>query len=43
MIGCQLIADNPARIVRKVPFPEEMIEGVGEEQYRLYQQAELQK
>ena len=38
-----LVAGNPARIVKKMPFPSEMIEQVGEEQYRLYQEAELQK
>jgi acetyltransferase-like isoleucine patch superfamily enzyme len=38
-----VVAGNPARIVKKLPFPEEMIEQVGEEQYRFYQEAEPQK
>jgi acetyltransferase-like isoleucine patch superfamily enzyme len=38
-----IVAGNPARIVKKLPFPTEMIEQVGEEQYRFYQEAELQK
>jgi acetyltransferase-like isoleucine patch superfamily enzyme len=27
---------NPARVVKKLPFPKEMIEVVGEEAYRRY-------
>jgi acetyltransferase-like isoleucine patch superfamily enzyme len=38
-----VVAGNPARIVKKLPFPEEMIDQVGEEQYRFYQEAEPQK
>jgi acetyltransferase-like isoleucine patch superfamily enzyme len=38
-----VMAGNPARLVRKLPFPEEMIERVGAEQYRLYQEAQVQK
>jgi acetyltransferase-like isoleucine patch superfamily enzyme len=38
-----VVTGNPARIVKKLPFPEEMIGIVGEDQYRLYQAAEPQK
>ncbi len=38
-----VIAGNPGRIVKKLPFPPEMIERVGEEQYRFYQEAVPQK
>ena len=36
-----IAAGNPARIVKKMPFPDEMIEVVGEEQYRMYMEADV--
>jgi acetyltransferase-like isoleucine patch superfamily enzyme len=36
-----VVASHPARIVKKLPFPEEMIEIVGDKQYRKYLEAEL--
>jgi acetyltransferase-like isoleucine patch superfamily enzyme len=35
-------AGNPAKIVKKLPFPEEMIEKVGPENYKKYQDAEIE-
>ena len=35
-----VVAGNPAKIVKKLPFPEEMVEKVGPEAYRKYQRAE---
>ncbi len=37
-----VVSGNPARIVKKLPFPKEMIEAVGEEQYRKYLEAEVE-
>jgi acetyltransferase-like isoleucine patch superfamily enzyme len=34
-----IVAGVPARIIAKLPFPEEMIPVLGEEQYRLYREA----
>lgn len=36
-----VVAGNPARIVKKLPFPKEMIEAVGEEQHRKYLEARI--
>ena len=36
-----IVAGNPARIVKKLPFPEEMIEILGEEAYGEYLSAKL--
>ncbi len=38
-----LVAGNPARIIKKLPFPREMREILGEEEYRKYLDAEVQK
>ena len=35
-----VMAGNPARLVRKLPFPPEMREKLGEEQYRMYEEAQ---
>ena len=37
-----VVMGNPAKIVKKVAFPEEMIEQVGEDQYRKYLEAEVE-
>lgn len=37
-----VVAGNPARIVKKLPFPKEMIDSVGEEQYNKYLEAEVE-
>jgi acetyltransferase-like isoleucine patch superfamily enzyme len=34
-----VVAGNPARLVKKLPFPEEMREKLGEEEYRRYEEA----
>jgi len=36
-----VVGGIPARIIKKLPFPEEMIQKVGEEQYRKYCDAQL--
>ena len=36
-----IVASHPARIVKKLPFPDEMIDILGEEQYQKYLEAEL--
>lgn len=36
-----VVAGNPARLVKKLPFPDEMIAKVGEEQYRMYEEARI--
>jgi acetyltransferase-like isoleucine patch superfamily enzyme len=36
-----VVAGNPARLVKKLPFPVEMRRRLGEEQYRSYEEAEL--
>jgi acetyltransferase-like isoleucine patch superfamily enzyme len=36
-----IVVGNPARIIRKLPFPEEMIEKVGQEEYQKYLDAEV--
>jgi len=36
-----VVAGNPARLVKKLPFPAEMREKLGEEQYLAYEKAEL--
>lgn len=38
-----VVAGNPARIVKKLPFPKEMIESVGEEQHRRYLEARIEE
>ena len=38
-----VVAGNPARPVKKLPFPEEMRERLGEEQYRLHEEARLDR
>ncbi len=38
-----IVAGVPARLIRKLPFPEEMIEKLGEEQYRAYRDAQVGK
>jgi acetyltransferase-like isoleucine patch superfamily enzyme len=37
-----VVVGNPARLVKKLPFPKEMIEVVGEEQYRKYLDAKIE-
>ena len=36
-----VVAGNPARLVKKLAFPAEMIKKVGEEQYRKYEAAQI--
>jgi acetyltransferase-like isoleucine patch superfamily enzyme len=36
-----VVAGNPARIVKKLPFPEEMIEKIGQDEYQKYLDAEV--
>lgn len=36
-----VVQGNPARIVKKLPFPKEMIEVVGDDGYRRYMEAEI--
>ncbi len=37
-----VVVGNPARLVKKLPFPKEMIDVVGEEQYRKYLDAKVE-
>jgi len=38
-----VVAGNPARVVKKLPFPDEMREQLGEDQYRRHEGAEIGK
>ena len=37
-----VVSGNPAKIIKKLPFPKEMIDEVGEEQYQKYLDTEIE-